>query len=547
MVEAVDPNFSALAARLNRVEQRLVQEVEKVRSLTDEMRDQHQSFECFARQRLEISCREANRKKVVVRGMPHVPGETSKDLKTRLMRVLPDGFCISTVQRMGASGVLVVELVAADDKHRLYAHQSTPAMKQARVFFEDYLTHQQQCNRHVLSGAYARLRREGLKPFFREDTLVWVDGSGRRHTQVGAGPHVQPPRGRGPEQGRTPSAGAQGGRMPPPPPPSVARAGAGSGGTTAQPGRGMQGGRGRGQSSGRSSVARQADRAAVAAQDAAATKNADDARREESRRATESSRKEELRAQERALREREETLESREREAAQQSQRIAATVAAVAVPTATASAVADAATVVSAAGGGNDGEAPSGGASVVLAAGDGDVGDARRPQKRSAFGRMAVALTSAVRGAVATVSEGGAAPAVSESEAGPLRSAAQVLGSPSWRDKEHSAAERPSRLLVEGSPGAEPPAKQLARSGMRTRRTAARELFSVEGPQPQRLPGPPPSAPPLPAIPGSALSSPLASASAQSPGMPSSCMSPPGGSALGRAGTPAPMEVESQE
>ena len=133
---------------------------------------------------------------------------------------------------------------------------------------------------------------------------------------------------------------------------SVARAGAGSGGTTAQPGRGMQGGRGRGQSSGRSFVARQADRAAVAAQDAAATKNADDARREESRRATESSRKEELRAQ--------------EREAAQQSQRIAATVAAVAVPTATASAVADAATVVSAAGGGNDGEAPSGAPPLFL-------------------------------------------------------------------------------------------------------------------------------------------------------------------------------------
>ena len=45
--------------------------------------------------------------------MPHIPGETSKDLKTRLLRVLPDDFCISTVHRMGASGALIVELACS--------------------------------------------------------------------------------------------------------------------------------------------------------------------------------------------------------------------------------------------------------------------------------------------------------------------------------------------------------------------------------------------------------------------------------------------------
>ena len=82
-----------------------------------------------------------------------------------------------------------------------------------------------------------------------------------------------------------------------------------------------------------------------------------------------------------------------------------------------------------------------------------------------------------------------------------FRSAAEVLGSPGWQDKQRTAAERPARDLYCDSPGAERPPKHPARSRLGDRSSMARALFPARQPQQQQpqlttLPPPPERATP---------------------------------------------------
>ncbi len=89
---------------------------------------------------------------------------------------------------------------------------------------------------------------------------------------------------------------------------------------------------------------------------------------------------------------------------------------------------------------------------------------------------------------------------VSEESVDLFRSAAQVLGSPGWQEKQQAAAERPTRDPSSDSPGAERPPKQPARSGLGDHSSTARALFPARRPlqqQPQlTLPPPPEQAAP---------------------------------------------------
>ena len=417
----------------------------------------------------------------------------------------------------------VLELAVPDDKHAFFKHQGTPALRSKRVFFREFLTVQEQKNTLALSKLHAEVREAGLRPVFRGDVLHWTDASGMRHTQTAEGlgsrsREEQVRRGwgagsnRGMQEraGHTPLVSRPSGQ-----PTSAGPSGTAATSAAAQPPAPAQSGGGRGNGIGKS--ARKAAKAARQAQGAADTKEADAARREESRRATNEAQAEELLIRERAVQEQEEACRARESAAASQEARLAPRIpqiatrgtkaAAAAASAAASAAAAPGVTVVSEPASAlvpgvvtavrDNGRSEGGSmASVVPAAGgpgaacsldrEGTTRSQKRSQDQSTLGRIAGAVTGALRDVVQDVSDDGIEL---------FRTAAQVLGSPGWQEKQRTAAERPSRDLSCDSPGAERPPKHPARSRLGNQSGAARALFPARQPlqqQPQLTSLPPP-------------------------------------------------------
>ena len=500
---------------------------ERLFSKYESMRDERTQFEQFCRGQLEDQARDLNSRKLVAHGLQYRSNESLKDLKDKMivelgMAALPR---FSLSRRLGG-GMAVMELAVPDDKHAFFKHQSTPALRSKRVFFKDFLTVQEQKNTFALSKLHAEVKEAGLKPFFRGDVLHWTDNSGKRtyQTAEGLGARSREEQARRGWGGGNRGVQERAAHTPLVSRPSGQATSAGPSGVAgtraaAQPPAVPQGGGGSGNGIGR--AARKAGKAARQAQGAADTKEADAARREESRRATNEARARELRMREQAVQEQEEACRARELAAASEEARLAtrmpqpatrgrkAAAAAAAAAASAASAVAapgvaavpeSAATldpgVVTAerdVGRSEEGSmaavvpAVGGSEAACSLGGEGATRSQKRSQEQSALGRIAGAVTGALR----TVAND-----VSEESVELFRSAAQVLGSPGWQEKQQAAAERPTRDLSSDSPGAERPPKQPARSGLGDHSSTARALFPARRPlqqQPQlTLPPPPP-------------------------------------------------------
>ena len=502
----------------------LSQQNDRLISGYESLRDGQRLFEQFCRGQLEDQARDLNTRRLVVHGLQPRAKESLQGLKDRItlelgMAALPR---FSLSRRLGG-GMAVLELAVPDDKHAFFKHQGTPAMRSKRVFFKDFLTVQEQKNTLALGKLHAEVREAGFRPFFRGDVLHWTDASGMRHTQTAEGlgsrsreEQVRRGWGAGGNRGtqerarHTPLVSRPSGQ-----PTNAGPSGPAETRSAAQPTAVAQGGGGRGNGIGKS--ARKAAKAARQAQGAADTKEADAARREESRRATNEARAEELRVRERAVQEQEESCRAREFAAASQEARLTPRIPQIATRGTKAAAAAASAAALAVAAPGvavvsesapalipgvvtavrDNGRSEGGSmASAMPAAGgpgatcslnvEGTTRNQKRSQDQSTLGRIAGAVTGALREVVQDVSEDGIEL---------FRSAAQVLGSPGWQEKQRTAAERPSRDLSCDSPGAERPPKHPARSRLGDRSSTARALFPARQPlqqQPQLTSLPPP-------------------------------------------------------